>query len=159
MGEEERGRLKCKELLWWRHSDLRGAMETPVMGGRRGVGMQEEGVGGGFCDVDVPLSAKADNLLKSNSSDESSLRACAHRGCVHERADLWVCVHPPICRSLCVSFAGCVGVRLLFVGVSFNLTISKGDAACSTATGFKGKSTQLGPNNGDSHLEPVSTRT
>lgn len=25
-------RLKCKELLQWRHSDLKGAMETPVTG-------------------------------------------------------------------------------------------------------------------------------
>lgn len=37
------------------------------------------GVGGGgeSCDVDVSLSAKADNLLKSNSSDECSLSVFA----------------------------------------------------------------------------------
>lgn len=50
--------MKCKELLQWRHSDLKGAMETPVTGW------------GGSCDVDVSLSAKADNLLKSHCVDE-----------------------------------------------------------------------------------------
>jgi len=37
--EAEERRLKCKELPWWRHSDLRGAMETPVMGGGGGLQM------------------------------------------------------------------------------------------------------------------------
>lgn len=31
-GGRKEGRLKCKELLQWRHSDLKGAMETPVTG-------------------------------------------------------------------------------------------------------------------------------
>ena len=61
-GRRER-RLKCKELPPWLHSDLRGAMETSVMGRR------------GSLDVDVSLLAKADNLLKSNSSDECSVCA------------------------------------------------------------------------------------
>lgn len=42
-------------------------METAVIGG-----------GGESCDVDVSLSAKPDNLLQSDSSDECSLCVYAH---------------------------------------------------------------------------------
>lgn len=87
-------------------------METAVIGG-----------GGESCDVDVSLSAKPDNLLQSDSSDECSLCVCV-RACVY--VQIYEYVYTQCARAcLYMSFALCVGVCLLFVGVYFNLKISK----------------------------------
>lgn len=114
--ERREGRLKCKELPWCHHGDQRGVMEKPVTGWET-------------CDVDVSLSAMADNLLKSNSSHKCSLFVCVQT---------YECVHSLVCLTVFVlSFAHCVGVCQLFVGVFFDFNVSKEGAACSKVTGWK----------------------
>lgn len=88
-------------------------------------------MGGESCDVDVPLSAKADNLLKSNSSDKCSVCMCV---CARVSANEYAYM---LYVLECVCVAPRVGVSPLFVGVFFDLNISKEGCACGTATGSK----------------------
>lgn len=61
---------------------------------------------------------------------------CALPACVYECANVWISVYSmTVC--LCLSFAGCVGVRSLFVEVYFDFNTSKEGAACSAVTGSK----------------------
>ena len=69
----------------------------------------------------MSLSAKPDNLLQSDSSDECSLCVYAHV-CTCKSMNMSVL---NVQECVCMSFALCVGVCLLFVGVYFNLKISK----------------------------------
>lgn len=130
VGEEERGDWNVRSchggatLIW-------------------GVPWRRLSWGGESCDVDVSLSAKADNLLKSNSSDDVPY-VCVY---VHGCANQWICLFSMCMNGFVYEFCSlrrCVPALcrclLWFEYIQRRCCLQHSD-------GFKGKSTQLGPEN------------